>query len=234
MMKQQYLKKYSPVLYVREMFKAQNIGNRTVGWFAGARIIRRVADGNTRRFLQIMHALTQAAFVSHLIPKSQHRVLVDFCRNAKKSIPGLPRYGLLTDEVIETVGGMLHRRTHDGPLLEAGCDFLIDENVLRGELFQNAIRTGVAYSHFVLPDPTVDRIVGETRLRLSFLHAVCFWLPMRKGDPPPRITGNLLAGGVIEGRGKAVEAVEDEEVKAIKEMQLTLELPNDREDEDED
>src|SRR3989339_847382 len=54
-MNHSHFKKFAPVYYCRRMKKENSKGNRTVGWFAGAVTIRHVADGNPRRFIQIMN-----------------------------------------------------------------------------------------------------------------------------------------------------------------------------------
>lgn len=222
-MNQQYLKKYSPVLYVREMRKADSDGNRAVGWFAGAKIFRRVADGNSRRFIQLMNELVQCAIEKDLSPRNQHRVTFKFCRRTNAAIPDLPKHGLLAKECIDSVGKMLCARTHDGPLYEAGCEFKIDVQLLGHPDVQDAFQTAVAYSHVILPDTVFDAINANTHLRLSYLNAVCYWLPMRKGDPAPRLkAGKLqeLAPLVV-----AVPSADEAAVARVRDLQMTLELP---------
>ena len=50
-----YFKKFSPVYYLRHARREAEKGNRKAGIFAGPSIVRRVADGNPRRFIQMMH-----------------------------------------------------------------------------------------------------------------------------------------------------------------------------------
>ena len=50
---QSIFKKLTPIYYLREMYKRAQRGNSKPGWFAGAKMIRRISNGNPRLFLRI-------------------------------------------------------------------------------------------------------------------------------------------------------------------------------------
>lgn len=228
-MAQQYLKKFSPVLYVREMRNANKEGNRTASWFVGARMTRRVSDGNPRRFLQLMDDYMEGAMQQKLTLKNQHRIIEKFADESNAAISNLPKHGIAAKIIIEKVGEMLSRRTHSDHLVEAGCDFRLSSDLLLDPDINGAIEVAVAYSHIVPLDngDTSLAVSSETRLRLSYLHAVKYWLPMRKGDPTPV----LKPSDVPLKTTPRKMSIEEEKAQRIASMQLQLELPSDDDEE---
>ena len=107
-----YFKKFSPVYYVRRMFAENSRGNATVGWFAGPTVIRKIADGNPRRLIQLMHDLFERARQKKLTPKEQHRVLTEFVDRDYERAAGLPDYGPLLQEILNTLGQLMADRVH--------------------------------------------------------------------------------------------------------------------------
>ena len=179
-----YLKRFSPVFYARRTKSESRHGNRTVGWFAGAETVRRVADGNPRRFLQLVSDLFEMARTSELSPKNQHRVIVAFSRRHFEYASGLPMYGFFLQSILETIGAFLARRVHGQNMVDGGCHFRLSESLLRDELFIRAIHLGIAYSLLFCDSQSLCGKINEASdLRLAYLCAVHFWLPMRKGDP---------------------------------------------------
>ena len=95
-------------------------GARVVGWFAGSKIVRRVADGNPRRFIQIMNDMVEQARKGPLKPKDQHRVLTSFCHRRHEASEGLPRYGPVVKVFINQVGNLLASRIHGKHMINGG------------------------------------------------------------------------------------------------------------------
>lgn len=182
-MRQPYFKKFAPVYFARRMRAENSRGNRTVGWFAGAATLRRVADGNPRRFIQVMNDMVEAARNQDLTPKNQHRVLVDYCARSHRASEGLPELGLVVKELLDTVGQLLAQRVHGTYMVNGGCEFTVDNALLEDRLFRRAVELAVAYSLVVTDRMTLTTgISRESELRLSYLYAVLYWLPMRRGD----------------------------------------------------
>lgn len=182
-MKQPYFKKFAPVYFARRMFAENTQGNRTVGWFAGAATLRRVADGNPRRFIQIMKDMVETARKQDLTPKNQHRVLMDYCERSHRSNEGLPELGLVVKEILDSIGQLLAPRIHGKYMVNGGCGFSVDEALLEDTLVRRALELAIAYSLVVTDLVTLTgRISRLSELRLSYLYAVLFWLPMRHGD----------------------------------------------------
>jgi hypothetical protein len=173
--------KYAPVYYVRRLRELDRQGNRQVGWFSGPTMIRRIADGNPRRFIDLMNGLFEEARAHPLSNRRQHRMIVDFCDNEFLNAGGLPEVGHVTKEIIDAVGRSLEERVHSGAAADAGCGFLISEELLENPLFLKAFKMGIDYLHFVVRSGIKGPEL-EAPIRLSYLHAVKYWLPMRTGQ----------------------------------------------------
>jgi hypothetical protein len=177
--------RFTPVYIVRKMKIKEHDGNRTVGWFAGAPMVRRITDGNPRRFIQIMNDMVEKARGSDLTPKNQHRVLRDFASRNFTACEGLPKYGLTARNIISKIGDLLSERVHGIPMKDGGCNFYLDRNLLENTLIRHAIELAIAYSYLITDNESLfDNIKENSNLRLAYICAVYFWLPMRKGDSP--------------------------------------------------
>lgn len=200
--KHAYFKKFAPVYFVRRMRAENSRGNRTVGWFAGATTVRQIADGNPRRFIQIMKDMVEAARVQDLTPKNQHRVLMEYCERAQRSNEGLPELGLVVKEILDLIGSLLAARVHGKSMVNGGCGYSVEEALLEDTLVRRALELAIAYSLVVADSVTLTcRISRLSELRLSYLSAVLYWLPMRHGDviviksPVTRLLrGNSITG----------------------------------------
>jgi hypothetical protein len=179
----QYLNKFRPVYLVRRMARLNAQANRQVGWFAGSKVVRRVADGNPRRFIQLMNDLFERARKSSLTPKEQHRTISGFSERTLAAAQGLPEYGPFVVEITTRLGQLLHDRVHGSVMLDSGCGFQIEQEMLNDPLVQNALKLAIAYSCIVSDELPVRDVAADTNLRLSYFYAVCFWLPMRPGSP---------------------------------------------------
>ncbi len=176
-------KKFVPVYFCRRMKQEDGRGNRTVGWFAGARVVRKVADGNPRRLLEILDALVEGARNSELTPKNQHRIIVDYCEHVFSDCEGLPVYGALVKATVQRLGERMAERVHGNPMRNGGCTFRIAEQVLEDDQTRKVLELATAYS-IIVPDTAAcrDTLSHGAEFRLSYAMAVRFWLPMRKGD----------------------------------------------------
>lgn len=181
-----YFRRFSPVYYVRRMRQLDSEGNRSVGWFAGAKTFRKVADGNPRRFIQLMHDCVELARERELTPMNQHRVLVDFAKRQFGYAEGLPDFGLLLKVILDSTGKLLEKRVHDAPnMVDGGCYFTIDKQLIEHEAILQAVQLGIQYSYLFCDneDSMFEGLCENSLLRLAYLCAVHFWLPMRKGEP---------------------------------------------------
>ena len=224
-----YLKRFSPVYYVRKMKELNSHGNRTVGWFAGANTIRRVSDGNPRRFIQLIYDCVELARVHDLTPMYQHRVVKRFADRKSTAAEGLPEYGPLLQEILGSMGDLLAERVHGYPMLDGGSCLTIDEELLQQEFFTRALQLGIQYSYIFCENPNVlfERIRPGTLLRLAYVCAVHFWLPMRKGDKVvlKKKTKNDLftTSDSILQKGFRKGAI-----NIVQQLQLELEFENDK------
>jgi hypothetical protein len=180
-----YIDKFSPVLFMRRMREEDTKGARSVGWFAGAKVIRRISDGNPRRFIQVMNALVDEARAASLTPKAQHRVMVDFCRGLLDESEALQRYGLVLRGLIDKIGMLLESRVHGDHMVNGGCGFRIHQDLADDEMVAGALKLAVDFLHMRVDDSSLNcgRITETSDLRLCFVYGVVYWLPMRTGDP---------------------------------------------------
>lgn len=215
-----YLNKFSPVYFMRRMRAEDAKGSRVVGWFAGAKMIRRISDGNPRRFIQIMNGLVDQARLGELDPKDQHRVIKDVCKTLCEESEGLKEFGLVLRRFLDVVGNQLYKHIHGRQMVWAGCTFRIDPRL--EETFPAiipALKLGLDFVHIRLdPDAIPHGVSAECEFRLSYIWAVKYWLPMRHGYPflvkSGRPQGSLLA--------ERVPVTPKEANRAVKVMQLCL------------
>jgi hypothetical protein len=179
-----YKNRFAPVYFARIMRLENKRGGRVAAWFAGAKTVRRISDGNPRRFIQIMSDLFEKARDEKLTPKAQHRIISDFCERYLEDVEGYPECGPLLRGLVDSVGQLLSSRIHGPHMVDGGCNFKIDSRLLGLRVFRETVEFGIAYSIFLADSETVQGKLDETSdLRLSFVFAVSYWLPMRKGDP---------------------------------------------------
>jgi len=180
---QSIYKKFSPVYFARRMCAENRRGNTTAALFAGAKTLRRVSDGNPRRFIQIMNDMVEVAREQDLSAKNQHRVLIDYCDRSHRASEGLPQMGLVVKEMLEAIGKLLSSRIHGEFMVNGACGFRVDDALLEDDRVCRALELAIAYSLVVADPITISgRISRLSELRLSYLYAVEFWLPMRQGD----------------------------------------------------
>lgn len=178
-----YLKRFSPVYYVRRMRTESKKGNRSVGWLAGARTARRIADGNPRRFIQLMNQMFEAARHNKLSLKLQHRINLEFAESQFRFSEGLPDYGVLLKGILDVVGKLLEAKVHGEEMIDVGCSFTLQKALFEMDAVKRTLELGIAYSFlFIEEDGLTEGLKESTEYRLAYLVAACFWLPMRRGE----------------------------------------------------
>src|ERR1051325_2780543 len=196
-----YLHRFMPVYFARRMRLENKKGARTAAWFAGPTTIRRVADGNPRRFIQIGRHLVETARSHELTPRKQHRFLTDFCKRYFEDIEGYPECGPFLKKIIESVGELLSDRVHGQYMVDSGCAFFIDSKLLDVGLIETTVKFAIDYA-LIIPDTEtfLGDLDSKSNLRLSYVFAVYYWLPMRKGEPPVlRSKHAMIPTVLIEG-----------------------------------
>lgn len=184
--RQTILKRYRPIYFMREMKREQSKGNRSVGWFAGAETIRRIADGNPRIFIQVMNILLEASRTEKLTPKNQHRKLHDFCSRRNENAQGLPEHGVVIKALFDSIASQLALRVHGKCMLDSGCHFTVSDSLLCDKVIHDSLKVAIAYSYLRILDLGNVQFTGLTSLtdfRLGYSYAIEHWLPYRKGEP---------------------------------------------------
>lgn len=171
--------KYAPVFFLREIYKLANTGNNKPGWFAGAKVIRKVSQGNPRMFIQIMCSLFDKARETQLTPRAQHDVIYKFSCDVCESTKALQGTGPQAYKNINAVAEKVHNKIHNGDLVTGGLNFIVPEN----GTFE-WLEVAIAYSRVIADDETKRRgISNSSKLMLSNVYAVKYWLPMRSDVP---------------------------------------------------
>lgn len=170
--------KYAHVYYVREVRK-NNTGNHKPGWFAGAKVIRKVSQGNPRIFIQLMNALCEEARKQELSPKTQHEVVYRFATDYCEATKALDDMGPILYKHLNEIGQCIEQKVHDGPIGPYGTSFKLDKfecDCTETKWMQVAI----AYSRLIVDAETKKSgIRSNTKFALSNIFAVKYWIPMR-------------------------------------------------------
>jgi hypothetical protein len=181
---QPMLKKFRPIYFIRKMRDENSKGNRTVGWFAGAGTIRRVADGNPRTFIQIMNILLDVCRDKELTPKNQQRALMSFCQRRHDASEALPDHGVTVKALVDVIGKLLSDAAHGPDIVDTGCHFRVADSLLDDLTINSALAVAIGYSHILVDDNSkMYGLTGDSDYRLSYSYCVSFWIPMRKGKP---------------------------------------------------
>jgi hypothetical protein len=147
-----------------------------------------MSDGNPRRFIEIMNYLFNELLARDMTKKELHNTIVKYAKEEEKRIQSLPEYGFLLKAFCDKIGNMLSEKIHGEILFDYGCNFYIDGALLANKHIENAIKLGIDYNHIKLVSNKYEQIDSDSHLRLSYIHAVVHWLPMRVVDhPTPKI-----------------------------------------------
>lgn len=177
--------KYATIFFTREMYKLSKQGNRKPGWYAGAKTVRKIAQGNPRAFLQIMSVLFEEAKQHSLQPKTQHQVLRSYASSFCLATKGLNEIGPIIYKQLDEIARFLQSRVHEGYLVSAGASFILSFKS-DSELQENTewIQAAIANSRlFVSNEIKTSGITINTKYLLSFAYAAEYWIPMRSDIP---------------------------------------------------
>lgn len=184
--------KFAPIFYVRSMYRLSREGNTKPGWYAGSQMVRKIAQGNPRAFIQIMNNLFEKARVSKLTPKAQHGVLVEYARMFCESTQALEGNGPTIYRELNIVAKTLHEHVHGPTIRSTGCNFILRfDSDQSFEYARKWLEQAIAYSRVIVgKDVLVNGITKETEFLLANTYAVKYWLPMRADISPKSIRIN--------------------------------------------
>lgn len=184
---QSIFKKLAPIYYLREMYKRAQRGNSKPGWFAGAKMIRRISNGNPRLFLRIMDALFYKAQSSKLTPKIQSETLHAFSAKYCSETDSLEDCGPEVATKLKTIAEKFKATTHNDELKESGTTFrFLDSEFERQRKWAEI---AIANSRlFVDEISLLNGLTSNSVFELSNVYATYYWLPMRRNSNCPRIS----------------------------------------------
>jgi hypothetical protein len=177
--------KFAPIYFYREMFKLSRNGHCIPGWFAGSNMVRRISQGNPRRFIQIMNHLFDRARKGSLTSKAQHEEVLNYAVINCEATQGLPLHGPEAILNLDAIAVWLHKRVHDGPLIYAGNTFKLEFPDFTTDKSFEWIKLAVAYLRLIVDDTSL--LYGlNNNTTYTFANTFCakYWLPMRVGDYP--------------------------------------------------
>lgn len=181
--------KFAPIFYVRKMFALSKKGNTKPGWYAGSQMVRKIAQGNPRAFIQIMNNLFEKARNFELTPKAQHGVIMEYAHSFCESTQALESNGPTMYRDLKEIATVLHNNVHSETLKVAGSNFVLnfaDESTF--ECARKWLQQATAYSRIsVSEDVLKTGIKRDTEYSLSNVYAAEYWLPMRSETSPKRI-----------------------------------------------
>lgn len=177
------IKRYKPIFLLRELYKKSKQGNTKVSWLSGELMVRRVSDGNVRRFIQICDALFESSRTQFLKANPQHQAIWHFAEQRHTRAQSVYRDGFLLYKLLESISGFLSHKLHNRPLTDVGVGFSVADDLLENQKMKSALEMGVAYSYFLCPKPDLFYgISKDTKFRLANAIAAYKWLPMRAGS----------------------------------------------------
>ena len=200
--------KYAPIYFIRQMCSLSNIGNHKPGWYAGAKNVRKLAQGNPRIYIQIMNDLFEKAKRSPLTAKAQHEVLMKFAERFCEETQALEKKGPIIYKELNKISNYLHNKVHGKYLKTTGSAF-----ILKYQAEANYVETkewlelAIAYSRIIVNDET--KICGmkeDTKYMLSNSYAMAYWLPIRS-DSPEKISISQHENNryIVKTQGKPVK-----------------------------
>ena len=181
--------KFAPIFYVRKMFSLSKKGNTKPGWYAGSQMVRKIAQGNPRAFIQIMNNLFEKARNFELTPKAQHGVIMEYVHSFCESTQALESNGPTMYRDLSGIATILQNNVHGEALKVAGSNFVLkfaDENVY--ESTKKWLQQATAYSRISVSEDVIKTgIKRDTEYSLSNAYAAEYWIPMRSEIPPKKI-----------------------------------------------
>lgn len=194
--------KFAPIFYIRKMYDLSKQGNTKPGWYAGSQMVRKIAQGNPRAFIQIMNNLFEKARHSVLTPKAQHGVLMEYAHSFCESTQALESNGPTMYRDLKTIAKVLHDNVHGDTLKMVGSNFVLKFDNDRSFTYAKKwLQQATAYSRItVAEDALKTGIKNDTEYALSNVYAAEYWIPMRSETTPKRISirDNQVATYVIK------------------------------------
>ena len=180
--------KLAPIFYLREVFQSKK-GRYIPGWYAGATMIRRVAQGNPRIFIRIMNELYNEAKgkALPLTLKKQAKIMLSFSKSFCEETQTLEQVGPEAQTHLETISQVIHDNTHGPLLVQSGTSFRFKRNT---DLDKHKlwIEKSVAFSRLVVDDNSLKTEISiNSVFQLANVYAVKYWLPMRSNTSPVQI-----------------------------------------------
>ena len=177
--------KYSTIYFTREMYKKSLKGNSKPGWYAGAKTIRKVTQGNPRMFIHIMNNLFEKAMNTTLTPKTQHEVICKYADSVCSSTVALESTGPIIYSGLSSIANILHERVHQDELIACSSSFnLTFSNQEQFEQNRRWIELAIAHSRLIVDNELKKGLrFTNSKLCLGGAFSVKYWLPMRKDTP---------------------------------------------------
>mgnify|MGYP001037187532 FL=1 len=181
--------KFAPIFYVRCMYQLSRKGNTKPGWYAGSQMVRKIAQGNPRAFIQIMNKLFEKARVSELKPKVQHGVIMDYVQAFCESTQALESNGPTIYQELHIIASKLHDHVHDHEIRSTGCNFILSFDSNQSfEYARKWLQQAIAYSRVTVDEDTLINGISKTTVfLLANTYAAKYWLPMRADVSPKNI-----------------------------------------------
>lgn len=195
--------KLMPIFLLRGLYQRTRDGNTKVPRLSGATMVRRVTDGNVRRFIQICDNIFEKSRAEYLKDTTQHQAVASFTERHLTRAKSVYREGYLLNVWIETIANFIFEKTHSGDLKDIGIEFTVADEILDNPDNKTAFEMGIAYSFFKCPTPDLFYgITNSTQLKLSNSIAANKWLHMRAGtgikiSSRSEISTNLIESGII-------------------------------------
>ena len=181
--------KFAPIFYVRRMYQLSRKGNTKPGWYAGSQMVRKIAQGNPRAFIQIMNNLFEKARVSELTPKIQHGVIINYVQAFCESTQALESNGPTIYRELDLIASKLHEHVHNQKIRSTGCNFILSFDCDQSfEYARKWLQQAIAYSRVTVgEDALLNGITKRTVFLLANTYAAKYWLPMRADVSPQNI-----------------------------------------------
>jgi len=211
------IKRYKPIYLLRELYKKSRLGNSEVPRLSGDIMIRKISDGNVRKFIQICDTIFESSRTQFLRANAQHKAVFSFSQRLFTRSQSVYKEGFLLHKLLQAISDYLFRKFHDGPIMDVGVEFVVADDLLEIDKIKSALERGVAHSYFTCPQSDLFYgITSSTKFKLVNAIAAYKWLPMRAG-----------AGTKISGRSEIVGFLSTGKVlqpKVVEELPANMEL----------
>lgn len=198
------IKRYMPIFLLRQLYAKSRSGNSKVPLLSGDIMIRKVADGNVRRFIQICDTIFESSRTKLLKTNVQHDAIWHFTEQRFTRSQSVYREGFLLHKLLSAISELLFHKLHNGPIADVGVEFTVTDGLLNDDKIKVALEMGVAYSYLTCPESDLFYgISSSTKFKLANAIAAYKWLPMRAGvgtniNEQSEIVKFLLSGNILQ------------------------------------